>query len=182
MLKTLQIASAPMLRPAMIALGGIAVLTASSWISVPLYPVPVTMQTLAVLMMGAVLGWRVGAGLVLAWLGLALAGAPVLAGGMGGPAAFVGPTAGYLASFPVAAALAGLLPRLTGLRGHGLNFAAFLCLHAVILTAGWSWLSALVGPKTAFVAGVVPFLIGSVVKAGLGAALLAALPEGRRAR
>lgn len=174
MLKTLQMTPAEMLRPVMIALGGIAILTASSWVSVPLYPVPVTMQTLAVLMMGALLGWRAGAGLVLAWLGLALAGAPLLAGGAGGPVAFAGPTAGYLASFPIAAALAGLLPRLSGLRGHGLNFAGFLVLHGLILLAGWSLLSALIGPQEALALGVVPFLIGSVVKAGLGAALLAA--------
>ena len=59
---------------------GVCVLTASSYVAVPMYPVPVTMQTLAVLLLGVVMGPRAGALTVLSWLGLALAGAPVLAG------------------------------------------------------------------------------------------------------
>lgn len=170
----------PRLKPLLIALGAIAVLTASSYVAVPLYPVPVTLQTLAVVMMGAVLGWRAGVGVVLAWLALAFMGAPLLSNGGGSPVAFVGPTAGYLASFPTAAALAGLLPRARTPLGYALGFAGFLGLHGLILAMGWAWLSRLVGAEAAFVSGVVPFLIGSVVKAGLASAILAALPEGWR--
>ena len=170
----------PRLKPVLIAIGAIAVLTASSCVAVPLYPVPVTLQTLAVVMMGAVLGWRAGAGIVLAWLALAFMGAPVLSGGGGSPAAFVGPTAGYLASFPIVAALAGLLPRARTPVGHAMGFAGFLGLHVVILAMGWAWLSRLIGAEAAFASGVVPFLIGSVVKAGLASAILAALPAAWR--
>ena len=167
-------ASRSLLRPVLIGLGGIAALTASSYISVPMYPVPVTMQTLVVLMLGAVLGPRAGAATVLAWLALSLTGAPVLADGKPGLLALTGPTAGYLISFPLVAFAAGFLPKGDRLTNHAARLAGFLALHAVILFAGWSWLSALIGPQAAFAAGVAPFLLGSLLKSGLAAALIAA--------
>ena len=168
--------SATILRPVAIALAGVAVLTASSYIAVPLWPVPVTMQTLAVIAMGALLGPRIGAVVVLAWLGAALAGAPLLAGGAGGPAAFVGPTAGYLVAFPVAAFVAGFLPRAMTVTGHATRFGGYLALHVLILAAGWAWLATLIGAEAAFAAGVTPFLIGAVLKGGLAAAIFAIWP------
>ena len=170
-----QTESRPFLRPVAIGLAGIAALTASSWVSVPMFPVPVTMQTLVVLLLGVVCGARMGAGIVLAWLALSLTGAPVLANGASGLVAFAGPTTGYLVSFPLAAYLAGQLPRAkswTGYAGLGLGF---LGLHALILAMGWAWLSGLIGLEAAFMAGVAPFLIGAVMKSALGAALLAGL-------
>ena len=152
----------------------ICVLTASSYVSVPLYPVPVTMQTLAVLMVGALAGPRIGGAMVVSWLALALMGAPVLAGGAGGLLAFAGPTAGYLIAFPAAAFLAGFVARS---RNHIVRFAGFTGLHALILAAGWLWLSSLIGPQTAFVSGVAPFLIGALLKSGLAAALLVVLSK-----
>ena len=80
---------------AAVAVGSIA-LTLSSYISVPMVPVPVTMQTLAVTLVGALLGRRLGAITVMAWLAQAMAGLPVLANGAGGIHHFAGPTAGYL--------------------------------------------------------------------------------------
>ncbi|MEZ5998478.1 MAG: biotin transporter BioY [Hyphomonas sp.] len=170
-------ASRPLLRPLLIGLGGVAALTASSWISVPMYPVPVTLQTLVVLLLGASLGPRAGAATVLAWLALSLTGAPVLADGKSGLIAFAGPTAGYLASFPVVAFLAGYLPKDDRIASHAARFAGFLALHAVILFAGWSWLSAWIGAEGALAAGVVPFLIGSLLKSGLATAMVAAFPR-----
>ena len=166
-----------LLRPVLISLGGIAALTASSYISVPMYPVPVTMQTLVVLMLGTLLGPRAGAATVLAWLALSLTGAPVLAGGKPGLVALAGPTAGYLISFPLVAFAAGFLPKGDRLASHGARLTGFLALHAVILFAGWSWLSALIGPEAAFAAGVAPFVIGSLIKSGLATALIAAFPR-----
>lgn len=166
--------SHPVLRPAVIGIAGIAVLTLSSYVAVPMVPVPVTLQTLAVVLMGAVLGPRMGAAVVTAWLGLALAGAPVLAGGKTGLLAFAGPTAGYLFAFPVAAFLAGYLPKGQSLGANGLRLAGFLGLHALILTAGWAWLSMAVGAETALAAGVVPFIAGTLLKSALATAVLAA--------
>jgi len=166
-----------LMRPVLIGLGAVAALTASSYISVPMYPVPVTMQTLVVLLVGAVLGPRAGAAAVLAWLALSFAGAPVLAGGKAGIAAFTGPTAGYLISFPLVAFAAGFLPKGDRLASHGARLLGFLALHAAILFAGWSWLSAMIGPEAAFAAGVAPFVIGALLKSALATAIFAAFPR-----
>ncbi len=168
--------SHPVLRPVLIGLAGVTALTVSSYVSIPMVPVPVTLQTLAVLLMGAVLGPRAGAAVVVAWLGLALAGAPVLSGGKAGLLAFTGPTAGYLFAFPVAAFLAGYLPKGQTLALHGVRFAGFLGLHAIILGAGWAWLSMLVGADAALAAGVLPFIAGTLLKSALAAAVIAAMP------
>ncbi|WP_300395994.1 biotin transporter BioY [Henriciella sp.] len=162
-----------LLRPAALFLGGIAVLTASSWVAVPMVPVPVTMQTLAVLLVGALAGPRFGFAMIVFWLGLAALGAPVLSEGKAGIAAFVGPTAGYLLAFPVVGYLAGLGVK-TVMTGHVSRFAGFLALHGLILLTGWAWLATIIGAREAFAAGVAPFLIGALIKSGLGAAIMAA--------
>ena len=170
----------PALKPVAIGLAGIAALTASSWVSVPMYPVPVTMQTLVVLLLGALCGPRGGFAIVMAWLALSLTGAPVLAGGKSGLVAFAGPTAGYLAAFPVAAFLAGLLPRSEELSAHAVRFGGFLALHVLILTAGSGWLSTFIGAEAAIMSGVMPFLIGALLKSALGAALIAGFQQTTR--
>lgn len=169
--------SHPVLRPALTGAAAIAILTLSSYVAIPMVPVPVTLQTLAVLLTGAVLGPRMGAAVVTAWLAMALAGAPVLAGGKMGLLAFTGPTAGYLLAFPAAAFLAGCLPKGQSLGANGLRLAGFLGLHGLILTAGWVWLSMAVGAETAFTAGVLPFMAGTLLKSALAATVLAAMPR-----
>lgn len=166
----------PLLRPVAVGLAGIAALTVSSYVSLPMYPVPVTLQTLVVVLLGAVAGPRTGAAIVMAWLGLALAGAPVLAGGKASVLAFTGPTAGYLFAFPAAAFLAGFLPKGQALALHGARFAGFLGLHALILAIGGSWLAMLTSPEIALASGVVPFIAGSLLKSALAAAMIAAVP------
>jgi biotin transport system substrate-specific component len=155
---------------------GTLVLAIASQISVPMVPVPMTMQTLAVILIGALYGWRLGALTILAWLGEAALGLPVLANGNGGIAPFMGPTAGYLVSFPFVAALVGWLAE-RGWNGSrpGFAFASMLLGHALCLALGGLWLAALIGTEKAMLAGVVPFLLGSLVKSGLGAAILMAL-------
>ena len=156
-----------------LVLAGTGVLTASSWISVPMYPVPMTMQTLAVTLIGALYGWRLGALTVLAWLSQAAMGLPVLAGGTGGLAPFAGPTAGYLFAFPLAAALTGWLAE-RGWTGHRViaSFGAMLLGNGLIVALGAAWLAVLAGAETALAAGVLPFLLGAVLKSALGAAAL----------
>lgn len=166
--------SHPVLRPVLIAVSGVAALTVSSFVALPMVPVPVTMQTLVVVLMGVVLGPRAGAAVVMAWLGLALAGAPVLAGGKAGLIAFTGATAGYLLAFPVAAFLAGYLPKVHSVAGHGLRFAGFLGLHGLNLAAGGAWLAVLTTPEIALATGFVPFIAGSLLKSGLATAVIAA--------
>ncbi|KCZ89426.1 biotin transporter BioY [Hyphomonas johnsonii] len=162
------------IHPLVIGIIGVAALAGSSYLSVPLYPVPVTLQTLVVLMVGALAGPWMGATIVLAWLGLSMAGLPLLADGKAGLMAFTGPTGGYLASFPLVAYLAGYLPTGGRIRSLALGLAGFLALHALVLACGWLWLSHFVGMHSAFVNGVLPFLAGSALKSGLATGLLAA--------
>ncbi|MDR3528269.1 MAG: biotin transporter BioY [Rhizomicrobium sp.] len=161
---------------ALAVLTGTALLTLSSYIAVPMLPVPMTLQTLAVTVIGALYGWRLGVLTVIAWLGEAMLGLPVLASGGAGLAPFVGPTAGYLAAFPLAAALTGWLAE-RGWNGHRplLAFAAMLLGNALCLAFGSAWLTLAIGPVQALLLGTVPFLVGALVKSALGAALLKSL-------
>ena len=152
-------------------LAAVALLALASQAAVPVGPVPITLQSLAVVLVGALLGWR-GVAAVALWLALAALGAPVLAGGEGGLAKFTGPSAGFLLAFPFAAALAGGLSR----RGWDATFARALLLalaaHAVCLLGGGAWLAATVGPAKAWGVGVLPFLPGAAVKSLAAAAVI----------
>ncbi len=148
-------------------------LALSSYVEVPMFPVPMTMQTFAVTLVGALYGWRLGALAVTAWLLEAVLGLPVLAGGAAGPAYFLGPTAGYLLAFPFAAALVGWLVE-HGWNGQraGLSFLAMLIGNFVCLALGAAWLAVLTDSLTALTLGVTPFVLGAGLKSVLAAATL----------
>ncbi|MFN7091939.1 MAG: biotin transporter BioY [Allorhizobium sp.] len=161
---------------ASLLLFGTGVLALASQISVPMVPVPITMQTFALTMIGVLYGWRLGALTVLAWLGEALMGLPVLANGSGGLAPFVGPTAGYLAAFPIIAALAGYLAEKGWTGTHVVkSFLAHLAANILCLAIGGAWLAYLIGVEKGLSLGVTPFILGAVLKSALAAALLMAL-------
>lgn len=141
-------------------------------IAVPMTPVPMTLQTFAVLLAGAVLGVRLGVAAVLLYLALAAVGLPVLSDGASGLAPFTGPTAGYLFAFPVAAGLAGAL--FDRAETTASRIALMLGAHLLILGAGAAWLASRVGVRPALDDGFTPFLIGAGVKSVLAA--LAATP------
>lgn len=155
---------------------GTAILAASSYVEIPMVPVPVTMQTLAVTLIGALYGWRLGAATVAAWLVEGAAGLPVLAGGAAGAHHFVGPTAGYLFAFPIVAALTGWLAERSW--NGSRPVLAFLSMglgNILCLTIGGAWLAFGIGLDKAIEFGVVPFLIGVLLKSALGAAVLRAM-------
>ena len=157
---------------------GVGMLAASARVAirVPISPVPVTMQTLAVLLMGGLYGSRLGAGTVVTYLLCGLAGLPVFASGVGGPVVLLGPTAGYLVGFVLAAYLAGRFQEIG--RGRlAWVCAGMLAAAYVILLCGAAWLIVFLGgdAKKALVGGVLPFLAGDTVKAALAAALCSAL-------
>lgn len=156
-------------------LAGTLALALASRISVPMVPVPITMQTFAVTMIGALYGWRLGTLTVLAWLAEGMAGLPVLAGGAGGIAHFAGPTAGYLVSFPLMAAMVGWLAE-RGWTGRRLvqSFAAHFAANIFCLALGGAWLATLIGLEKAMMLGVVPFVLGALLKSALAATLLKA--------
>ncbi len=156
-------------------------LALSSRIEVPMVPVPITMQTFAVTLIGALYGWRLGATTVLAWLAAAAMGLPLLAGGKFGLAPFIGPTAGYLFAFPVAAAVTGWLAE-RGWNGNRMVLAGLSMLvgNLLCLALGALWLAQLIGVEKAIAGGVTPFLLGAVLKSVLGAMVLRLMTRGAR--
>lgn len=168
--------------PAVMILGGSAVIALSAQLAIPLpfSPVPVTGQTFAVLLVGAALGARVGTLAVVAYLVEGLLGAPVFAGGRsawspsavpGVPVIF-GPSAGYLVGFVAAAALVGWLAE-RGLDRHVRTAAvAMACGTLAIYLFGAGWLARSVGLEAAIQLGVLPFLAGDLFKVLLAAAAL----------
>jgi biotin transport system substrate-specific component len=144
------------------------------------YPVPVTGQTFAVLMVGALLGARRGALSVLTYLAEGAAGLPVFAHGRAGLAALMGPTAGYLVGFVGAAYLVGMLAERGWDRRPGTTISAMILGNVVIYGFGLTWLGCLayllgkpVGGGVLAV-GLYPFLAGDMLKIALAAALLPA--------
>ncbi len=155
------------------ALLGSAVLAASAQVSLPMWPVPATLQTLAVLLLGALGGARVGVASVALYLAEGAAGLPVFAGATGGLAVLAGPTAGYLLGFLPAAWIAGQAGQGV-LRQAGVLTAA----HLVLFAPGVAWLAGFVGLERALMAGFVLFVPGTLVKTALAFATLRAVRRG----
>lgn len=151
-------------------LAGSWLLAASSWAEVPMYPVPMTLQTYALLLIAGLSGPRLSLEIVFVWLAQAAMGLPVLAGGASGIEALLGPTGGYLLGFLVAAGLVGGFSARPGGRNWAALTASFLLAHGVILLLGFAWLAAGLGAKAAFVGGVAPFLVGAFLKTLLAVA------------
>jgi biotin transport system substrate-specific component len=156
---------------------GTALLTLSAKVSLPLPYVPMTLQTLVVLMIGAAYGWRLGGVTVMAYLAEGVIGLPVFAGPVGGLAPLVGPTAGYLVGFVAAAIVTGWLSERGWDRSAPLLFVAMGLGHIIILAAGFTWLAfgMKLGAEKAWLVGVAPFVAASVLKNALGAALVPAI-------
>lgn len=162
----------PALRNAALALGGTVLLWLSSKIQIPLYPVPVTMQTLVVLVLGIAYGWRLGVATMALYLVEGAIGLPVFAGGWsegGGYHLLFGPTGGYLFGFVVAAGVCGRLAE----RGWDRNLwtagAAMVIGNLVIYAMGLAWLAVQIGAADAVKYGLLPFLLGDALKIVLGA-------------
>ena len=152
-------------------IGGSLVIAVSAQIAIG-YPVPITAQTFAVLMIAALFGARRGVGCLLAYLGEGAAGLPVFAQGKGGLVAFGGPTGGYLVGFVVAAFIVGLLAEKGWDRKFRTTVLAMVIGNIIIYAFGQIWLSHLIGPKAALSTGLYPFIPGDLLKIALAAALL----------
>jgi biotin transport system substrate-specific component len=160
-----------------LALAGSLALAASAKLQVPFYPVPMTMQSLVVLLIGMAFGWRLGVATVLVYLVEGLLGLPVFAGtpekGIG-LAYMAGPTGGYLLGFVLAAALTGWLAERGWDRSLWRTALALSLGHAALFLTGLAWLAVFVGWSRAVEFGLMPFLAGSLVKTALGVALVRA--------
>lgn len=155
-------------------LGGSWLIALAAQISIPLpfSPVPITGQTFAVLLVGALLGRRLAALSVAAYLAQGLAGLPVFAGGTAGLGKLLGPTGGYLLGFWVAALLVGYLAERGWTLQVGKTLLAMLLGNALIYLCGLPYLALFVGFEKMLVAGLVPFIIGDTIKILLATLLL----------
>jgi biotin transport system substrate-specific component len=155
-------------------------MAAQASVPIPGSPVPVTGQTLALLLVGFFLGARRGALALALYIAEGVAGLPVFAGGAAGPGVLVGPTAGYLLSFPAAAWVAGALasPRSSVAR----IVLASLASHAVIFAGGLAVLARFVGPGNAVATGLLPFLPGEAIKIASALVILRGWTTLRRPR
>lgn len=158
----------------LLVLAGSALIAVSAWVAIPLpfSPVPVTGQTLAVLLVGSALGARRGAASALAYLAEGASGLPVFAGGAAGPHVLVGPTGGYLAGFVLGAYVCGALAERGWDRRPLQTVGSMLLGNLAILAPGLLWLSPFVGSSRVLALGLIPFVPGDVVKIALAAALL----------
>ena len=149
-------------------------IAASAQFAIHIGPVPITGQTFAVLLTGALLGSRLGAAAVIAYLIEGAVGLPFFAGGGGGLIRFFGPTAGYLVAFPAAAFITGAFAEHGWDKRYETAVAAMAIGSVIILLGGWAWYAVLTNtpPVAAFKLAVLPFLIGDVVKIIFGAAVL----------
>jgi biotin transport system substrate-specific component len=154
---------------AILVLGASLLLALSAQVALPLpfSPVPVTGQTLAVLLLGALLGSRRGALSVLAYLAEGAAGLPVFAGGGSGAAWLLGPTGGYLLGFLGAAWTVGWLCEHLGDRSVAGTLVILLVGSAVIYLFGLLGLARFVGADRALALGLLPFVPGDSIKIAL---------------
>ncbi len=154
---------------------GFSLLTAlAAQIVIPIGPIPITAQTFAVLLTGALLGSRLGAMAMIAYLIEGASGLPFFSGGHGGLLHLMGPTGGYLIAFPAAAFITGAFAE------HGwdrkfLTAAAAMAIGSlVIMLSGWMWFSLVMrtSPALTFFITVLKFIPGDIIKIALAAAVL----------
>lgn len=151
---------------------GSLVMAGSSWVEAPMIPVPMNMQSMAAPLLGILMGSRLGALAVIAWMVEACLGFPVLSGGAAGAHHFVGPTAGYLFAFPLATMVSGLLWERLSKGSFIAGFATMLLGNAIILALGVVWLALMIGWQPALESGLYPFLLGALLKSLLGAGII----------
>jgi len=149
-------------------------IAACAQFSIQIGPVPITGQSFAVLLTGALLGSRLGAAAVIAYLIEGAIGLPFFAGGGAGLVRFFGPTGGYLVAFPAAAFIVGAFAEHGWDKRYPTAVAAMAIGSVVILLGGWAWFTILTNtpPVAAFKIAVLPFMAGDIVKIALAAAVL----------
>ena len=161
-----------------LALAGTLLLTLSAKAKVVLGPVDISLQTLAVLLIAAAFGMRLAVATLVLYLAEGAFGLPVFQGtpekGIG-IAYMIGPTGGYLAGFVVMAAIAGWAAD-RGLDRHPVKlFNAMLVGEIVMMAMGFAWLAMLIGPEKSWQFGVLPFIVGDLIKVALAASLVPAV-------
>ncbi len=169
---------------ALLVVAGIGIITASAKIQVPFWPVPMTLQTLAIMTIFASYGLRLSLATIFGYIGVGLVGLPVFAGALAGPIYLAGPTAGFLLGFILAAIIVGYAAD----RGFSSSpfklFGAMLVADVVIFAVGFAWFGFVyvsqntgttLGGATAFSIAVQPFILADLVKITLAASIVPAM-------
>lgn len=192
----MSIAATPLVRPTLIdrvvtrtwvsdialVVAGTALVAVLAQVAIPLWPVPVTGQTLAVLLVGAGLGAARGAASLTLYALLGAVGLPIYSEASSGWSVLLGPTGGYITGFIASAAIVGWAAERSWDRGWYKPIITFIGGSLVVFAFGLPWLAASLGQlglpndlQSVLVAGFYPFIIGGLIKAAIAAALLPAL-------
>jgi biotin transport system substrate-specific component len=149
-------------------------IAACAQFTIPIGVVPITGQTFAVLLTGALLGSRLGAAAVIAYLIEGAVGLPFFAGGGSGLVRFMGPTAGYLIAFPAAAYVTGAFAEFGWDKRYHTAVIAMAVGSLIILASGWAWYTVITNTpaNASFKLAVLPFVPGDIIKIALAAAVL----------
>ncbi|WP_341787811.1 biotin transporter BioY [Rickettsia endosymbiont of Cantharis rufa] len=144
---------------------GVALLAICSQITIPFKPIPVTLQTIAVLFIGLTYDKITAPLTMLCYIAIGVMGAPVMMNYSGGLAKLTGPTAGYLVGFPIAVHVMASLKSKAFTANKFLNqFILYLTGNAIVSGLGWLWLSKFLGLKEAFYSGILFFIVPGIIK------------------
>lgn len=171
-------------RKIMMVLFGTVLLAVSAKINVPMFPVPMTLQTLTISLIGLTYGSRLAGVTLLAYLAQGAMGLPVFAGAMAGLPYMMGPTGGFLVGFVGMAWLTGVLVE-RGLNAGFLRLFAAAFIPALLLFipgVAWLWAITPLTLEGATLAGALPFVPGAVVKAAVAALIVTGAWQSLRAR
>ena len=157
-----------------LVVAGAALVTVLAQVVIPLQPVPITGQTLAVLLVGSTLGWLRGAISMVLYAALGLVGLPVYSDGTHGAGVLFGATGGYIIGFILSAALVGLLAERQWDRKILKALATFAAGSLAVFAIGLPWLAVVLhlNLQQTLEAGFYPFIIGGIIKAVIAAGLL----------
>ncbi len=192
----MSIATTPLVRPTLVdrvvtrtwasdialVIAGTALVAVLAQVAIPLWPVPVTGQTLAVLLVGAGLGAARGAASLSLYALLGAVGLPIYSEASSGWSVLMGPTGGYIIGFIASAAIVGWAAERSWDRGWYKPIITFIGGSLVVFAFGLPWLAVALGQlglpndlQSVLIAGFYPFIIGGLIKAAIAAALLPAL-------
>lgn len=162
-----------------IAFLGSILITMAAKVNVPTWPVPVTLQSMAIALVAGAFGFRMGVATVALYLAQGIAGLPVFAGAFAGIPYVFGPTGGFLVGFLIMAAIIGWLADRGAMRNTFSAFGAMLAGNAVMFVFGFAWLLAMAGQTSwidpasplvsAYQAAVQPFVVWDIVKMAFAA-------------
>ena len=166
--------SLPALADGAIIIAGSLVIAVLAQVSIPLWPVPITGQTLGVILVAALLGSSRGTAAVALYLTEGAIGLPFFAGGRVGLAVLAGPTGGYLLGFVIAAWIIGTLAERGILRRPLVATVCMVAAHIAIYVPGVTWLAQFVGSERVMAVGLYPFIAGDILKSVVAVGIVTA--------